>query len=176
MCTDGPVTYPDTISELNMWMERDVCADLSTRYTKGYRTSEQKSGRVVAFDLDSIPRSWAATLLDRNAFRHKQGLDPPAQRTRLARDGNLEKEDKTGIPSEETQIRLKFVVRAHFVQSAHRERPHTEDEGKEMFWWDQLRGDMYDFVQSCVYIISPKTGEKCHDPFCEHYMVWIHMS
>ena len=149
--------------------DRNIFADLLTRWGRGYRKSSGLS--ICTLVLDScqqlVPAAGDIIWPSLDEIREAQ-----IEHTVEARNLNLQKNneglyiqnDVIWIPSMAVNLQLKLLVTSHCGMSGHRGIEATQHILREQFTWKNIDSDVEGFVKGCLHCLVSRTGSKIPRP------------
>lgn len=139
--------------------ELNIFADILTRWTRGYRQEQVKTGNVCSLVRDIVPNIDEISLPSLEKIRESQEKYLPQYET-LSRDANgiVRKNGKMVIPDDD-ELKLKILVASHCGPNGHRGKESTESIIRENFSWEGIKSDIDVFGKSCIHCIVTRSGE-----------------
>ena len=149
--------------------DRNVMADILTRWMRGYRGQLSKAKRIAALNSNhSVPRApvteseWPSR--DEILTTQNQSKDNPPTSSTKQTDGLITIARRTWIPREATDLKLRLLTIAHAGMAGHRGTESTLAHLSEVFTWYGIRQDTRDFVSACLLCVMSKSGSKVPRP------------
>ncbi len=151
--------------------EANVCADMLTRWIRGYRKNGtelfSKHLRVLKELPQIVPRpetiEWPS--IDSLRDAQKRALPPSRSYATYSDDDGLWKVGtRLWIPCAASELQLKLLVLAHCGSLGHRGRAATKSVLLENFVWKSQEKDVQTFVDSCLHCMVSRSGERVLRP------------
>ena len=148
----------------------NVCADILTRWTRGYRNERQSRQAVCSMVLEDssqmIPAAdefaWPDFHMIRASQRKHQQRPPGLSWCDSMRQWTMEQ--RIWIPSEDLELQLKILVVSHGGTIRHRGMDGTKSVVKEHFWWPTIDKDVTALVRGCLHCIVTRRGDIAPRP------------
>ena len=150
--------------------EKNVFADILTRWTKGYRNDHTSTRSRVCSLLTTAEQvvpspddiEWPGMQVMRTS--QAQATDKPSN-LRYGTDGLLLLQGRIWVPLSDLELNLKILIVSHCGAMGHRGKDATESVIRENFLWKGLSADVTSFVQGCLHCIATRTGEVVPRPY-----------
>lgn len=143
--------------------ERNIFADILTRWTRGYRLNEipvlkiqslvQIADQVVPSAVDIVWPTTQSLLASQTKSVNKP--------TKFLKDecGLIYVNGRIWIPREDSEMRMKIIVASHCGSMGHRGVDSTASIIRENFQWIGLLQDVKDFLKACLHCLVARSGE-----------------
>lgn len=149
--------------------ERNVAADMMTRWYAGYRGKKKLERRItsllMAQDLVQSPadEDFAWPSID-TVRQCQEARNTRPEGLNHSEDGLWKKPDNIWILFEAMDLQMKLLVVAHCGASGRRETDSTISRLKEQYTWDSMEADAAELVSSCLHCIISKTVNRIPRP------------
>lgn len=130
-----------------------IFADISTRWSKSYRTGTVRTDREVALFKDITPTAENIVAVCIGEIRQLQFKQQHPAETRIDEDGVSMYNQDIWIPSEADEILVRIIVEAHCGERGQRAYKPTVDTIQRPYWWPSMKQDVKEFVQACIHCI-----------------------
>jgi len=150
--------------------EKNIMADIMTRWLKGYRGKRLSVKRITTrlFEKDIVPSTEDESFewISEDDIKKVQDNSKIPKTLKIVEDSSGLKmlDGKIWIPDEAAELQLKLLVIAHCGQAGHRGADSTESILKETYHWTGLKEDVIEFTKACLHCIVGKTGHKIPRP------------
>ena len=145
--------------------ERNHCADMMTRWYRGFRPGKKQSlqvrrmarkrtNRVIGIEqIYQSPLSEDFDWPSKASIRQAQDEFPDDYPTDcIERDGvKCTMEGKYWIPALGHSLILRILIASHAGVMGHRGIEATKNSVSELFWWTSIDSDVKEFCQSCLF-------------------------
>lgn len=144
--------------------ERNVFADILTRWARGYRNNSVYTSQVNSLVLEQlIPAASEIIWPDLEDMKSAQEeIRRKPHGVRKDNDGIYRRNGKIWVPDSNNQ--LKVIVSSHCGLGGHRGKKATESAIKESFWWPTLSEDVSIIIRGCLHCLVSRTGEMIPRP------------
>jgi len=146
--------------------DENFCADILTRWTRGYRNEKQLLCSIVLEEAAQlIPAADSIKGPDREVIRSSQQRYTRADGLVFHESERIWKRgSKIWIPEEDLELQLKVMVCSHCGTLGHRGMDSTMSIIQEDFWWSTLAQDVSKLVRGCYHCIITRTGKVVPRP------------
>lgn len=152
--------------------ERNVFADILTRWLKGYRSERRGVRRMCKLarisDIVESPAKESFIWPSIACFEKSQQRYRPSPKddgvTWDQADGLWKKGSCIWIPAKDLELQMKVLVVSHCSLGGHRGQDATESIIRENFVWRDMKGDIAEFVKTCIHCIVTRAGEVIPRP------------
>lgn len=149
--------------------EKNVMADIMTRWCRGYRGKRLTVKRVTHLllqqDVVESPLDKGFHWPDAaDISKEQHGHEEEASDLVKKSDAVWMIDGKTWIPDACPELQLKLLVISHCGRSGHRGREATLSILKEGYAWKSMEQDCNEFVSMCLHCLTGKTGHKIPRP------------
>lgn len=142
--------------------ELNVCADMLTRWAKGYRTEKAQTQKISSLVLENsqiIPTADEIIWPSMEDIRKSQQNKPAPANSAQDEAAILRCNGKIWIPEDCEELKLKIMVISHTSSMGHRGIDATRSIISESFWWETLEKDLRNFIKNCLHCIVSRTGD-----------------
>lgn len=143
--------------------KRNICADMLTRWTKGYRNERLSTKSIcclVSTADQVVPSAGDIDWPTRETIRaSQQSAGTKPSDTHEGEDQILRRNDRIWIPADDTDMKLRILIASHCGSMGHRGQEATESVLREDFLWEGMHDDVTSFVRGCLHCIITRSGE-----------------